>query len=118
MNDSILNDIKKLLGIEAADTSFDIDIIVAINTAILALTQIGVGPLTGYVISSSSDSWKEFIKDDTLLESVKSYIFIKTKFMFDPPQNSALTQAYQNSLNEIEWRLQHVIEVMEVEEDG
>ena len=42
--DSILNTIKKLLGIDADDDSFDVDITIGINAAIFNLSQMGVGP--------------------------------------------------------------------------
>ena len=45
--DSILDTIKKLLGIQPEYTSFDEDIIVGINSAFAALNQIGVVQLEG-----------------------------------------------------------------------
>lgn len=113
MTDSILNTIKKLLGISNDDTSFDIDILVQINTAILGLIQIGVGPQSGYYVTSDSETWEEFIDDDVLLEGVKTYIYIKVRMVFDPPQNGAHKDALEKCLNEVEWRLQHVVEIME-----
>ena len=52
--DSILNSIKKLLGITADYTQFDTDITIHINTIISILSQIGVGPTTGFVITSAT----------------------------------------------------------------
>lgn len=46
--DSILNSIKKLLGIDELYTHFDADIILGINTALSILTQIGAGPTNGF----------------------------------------------------------------------
>lgn len=42
LKDSILNSVKKLLGIQSEDISFDVDIIININAAIYVLYQIGV----------------------------------------------------------------------------
>ena len=44
MDDSILDTIKQLLGIQYDYTAFDTDIIVHINSAFMALNQLGVGP--------------------------------------------------------------------------
>ena len=43
MEYSILNTIKKMLGLDANYTTFDTDIIVHINSALMTLTQLGVG---------------------------------------------------------------------------
>jgi len=41
--DSILLSIKKMLGIDANDTSFDQELIMHINGALMVMTQLGVG---------------------------------------------------------------------------
>ena len=43
--DSILTSVKKSLGITEEYEHFDADILMHINTALMTLTQIGVGPL-------------------------------------------------------------------------
>jgi hypothetical protein len=103
--ESILNDIKKLLGIDPEYTVFDTDIIIHINSVFMILNQLGVGPDGGYKIVDSSNTWTEFTQDNLLLESVKSYIYLKVRMMFDPPQNSAYMNAIQSQIQELEWRL-------------
>lgn len=49
MEDSILQSIKKLLGISKEDTSFDTDIIIDINSEFMTLNQLGIGPKDGFV---------------------------------------------------------------------
>ena len=49
--DSILNSIKKLLGIAEDYACFDMDITLQINSALSVLTQIGVGPETGFTVA-------------------------------------------------------------------
>ena len=51
MDESILNSIKKLLGIAEFDTSFDQDIILDINTIFGILWQMGVGPASPFRIT-------------------------------------------------------------------
>lgn len=105
MNDSILNDIKKLLGIGSDYTEFDQDIIIHINSVFMILNQLGVGPENGYRITDANNTWSEFTNDELKIESVKTYIYQKVRLIFDPPQNSSLLQAIQSSISELEWRL-------------
>lgn len=102
--ESILNTIKKLLGISADYEAFDMDIIININMAINILYQLGVGP-SGYFITDSSNTWSEYLNDAPNLEMVKTYIYLKVKQAFDPNQNSSISQSYDNQIKELEWRL-------------
>lgn len=106
MEESILTTIKKLLGLDESYEAFDTDIIVAINTAIMALTQIGIGPSGGFRIEDDGATWRDFLGSDVIdLEAAKSYIFIKARLMFDPPSSSVVVEAYNKSAAECEWRL-------------
>lgn len=103
--ESILVSVKKLLGITEEQTAFDTDIIIGINTTLNALTQIGVGPEDGFTISDNSALWSDFINDDKKLELVKTYVYLKTRLIFDPPQSSSVMDAIYKTLQEIEWRI-------------
>ena len=103
--DSILTSIKKLLGITEEYTHFDTDLIIHINSVFATLTQIGVGPSEGFVIVDENDNWEQFTDDNILIESVKSYIYLKVKLLFDPPTSSAVSESYKQMINEFEWRL-------------
>ena len=102
---SILTSIKKLIGIGEADESFDTDIIMAINTSLAALTQMGVGPTEGYTIQNKTETWDKFLGEAQNLEAVKSYIYLKTRLLFDPPTSSALLESIYNVLSELEFRI-------------
>lgn len=102
---SILETIKKQLGIDSAFKNFDPDIILAINAALNTLTQIGVGPDYGFIIHGPDDTWSSYLNGNVLLEQVKLYIFLKVKLMFDPPTSSVVMECYKNMINELEWRL-------------
>lgn len=103
--ESILVSIKKLLGITAECKDFDADIIMHINTAFMILNQLGVGPSDGFRIEDDLKTWNEYIEDSKKLDSVKSYIHLKVKLLFDPPLNSAVIKAIEDSIDELEWRL-------------
>ena len=106
MEESILITIKKLLGLDENYEAFDTDIIVAINTALMALVQIGIGPSKGFHIEDDMATWGDFLGKDVIdLEAAKTYVFIKTRLMFDPPSSSVVIEAYNKAAAECEWRL-------------
>lgn len=104
--ESILTSIKKLLGIAEDYDHFDADIIMHINTVFTILNQLGVGPSEGFRIEDDTTTWDDYISTDNLLfDSVKSYIHLRVKLLFDPPQNSGTTESYKRIIDELEWRL-------------
>jgi len=103
--DSILTSIKKLLGPDEADTHFDPDIIMHINTTLMALNQIGVGPETGFSISDKTTTWATYLGANANIEAVKSYIYLKVRLIFDPPSSTPLIEAIERQITELEWRL-------------
>ena len=105
MDDSILTSIKKLLGISEDYEHFDADIIMHINSVFMILTQLGVGPPDGFLIEDDSSVWSNFIGDSSNIESVKSYVYLKVKLLFDPPLSSAAMEATKQLISELEWRL-------------
>lgn len=102
---SILTSIKKLLGISEEYVHFDVDIIMHINSVFMVLAQLGVGPPDGFTITGKYENWNDFIKDDTKIEAVKTYVYQKVRLLFDPPTSSAHLEALQRSIAEFEWRL-------------
>lgn len=103
--DSIFDTIKKLLNIDVEDSAFDMDIVVHINTALMALTQIGVGPAGGFVITDRTSKWSDFIGNSMKLGAIQTYIFLKVRVVFDPPTNSTTLEAFNNAISEFEFRL-------------
>ncbi len=103
--DSILTSIKKLLGIAEGYTHFDSDLIMHINSVFSILTQMGVGPETGFSISDDGSIWTDFIGDSAKLEFVKSYVYAKVRLLFDPPLSSAVMEAMNRNISELEWRI-------------
>lgn len=103
--ESILTSIKKLLGIAEEDTNFDQDLIMHINSVFMILTQLGVGPSKGFSIKDENDVWSDFIPEQSPLEAVKTYVYMKVRLMFDPPLSSAVVDAINRNISELEWRL-------------
>lgn len=103
--DSILISVKKSLGIEQEYTQFDPDIILHTNSALLTLNQIGIGPQTGFMISGEQETWVDLLGERQDLEAVKTFLYLKVRLIFDPPQNSFLVKAMEDQIEEFEWRL-------------
>ena len=66
-----------MLGIPKDYEQFDMDIIMHINSVLTILNQLGVGPEEGFAITDKTDEWTDLIGDSTLIESVKSYVYLK-----------------------------------------
>jgi len=105
MEDSVLKSTKKILGIDSAYMVFDLDIITHINSAFSTLTQLGVGPRTGFMIEDDTAEWPEFLVDDNQMNSVRTYVYLKVRMLFDPPVTSYLIVAFEKQISEFEWRL-------------
>lgn len=104
--ESVLTSIKKMLGIVEEYTHFDADLIIHINSVLSILNQIGVGPSEGFSIKDKNDIWEDFITEDSRLELVKSYTYMKVKILFDPPLISAVIESMNRMISELEWRIQ------------
>lgn len=108
--ESILNSIKKFLGITEEQTHFDVDIIMHINSVFSVLTQLGVGPTEGFSIDDDLDTWSDFLDDGSKLQLVKSYMYQKVSLLFDPPTSTSVLQAKERMISEFEWRLNAIAE--------
>ncbi len=106
MEKSILTTIKKLLGIDVDDTSFDMDIILHINAFLMNLSQLGVGPSGGFSITGYDETWSDFLPaDEKLLNGAKVYLYLGVKSIFDPSSSSTVSKAAEDVMAQIAWRL-------------
>jgi hypothetical protein len=104
--ESILIAVKTLLGLDTDYTHFDPAIVMNINTVFLTLRQIGMGPEQGFFITDETSKWEDFVTDPFMQESVKTYVYLKVRLMFDPPETSYLITSIKNQILELEWRFQ------------
>lgn len=112
--DSILQSIKKLLGLDENYDAFDDDVIMHINSVLMILTQLGVGPKNGFSITGEEETWGDYLGEDiSKLSAVKTYVYLKVKTMFDPTSSSVVNEATKEMLKELEWRLNSEIEYKE-----
>lgn len=104
--DSILDTIRgMILGEIDDDETYSTDLVIHINSVFADLKQLGVGPPEGFTITGSYETWSDFTKDKNDIESVKTYIYMRVRLMFDPPTSSALLKSLEDQIAKFEWRL-------------
>lgn len=102
---SILQDVKKWIGITREYEVFDSDILMSINSTFFTLHQLGVGPSDGFAIDNGTENWSDFSENKMIISAVKQYVMLKVRNTFDPPTSSYVLNANQTKIDELEWRL-------------
>lgn len=102
---SILTSTKIMLDVPEDVTDFDLVIITHINSIFMILSQLGIGPKTGFAIEDDSTTWDAFLGDDLLLNAVRTYMYLRVKYLFDPPTTSYLQDAVKQQIAELDFRL-------------
>jgi hypothetical protein len=104
---SILASTKEALGIPAAETVFDAQLMILINMTLGTLAQLISGPEIPYQIEARDfGDIEDCIPNDVATQNlVQAYISTKVRVLFDPPSNSVTLQAFQTAITEYEWRL-------------
>lgn len=105
MNESILETVAKAIGIAENYDYFNSELIMHINTVLMGLRQLGIGPSEGFYISDNTATWNDFLGEDKNFEAVKTYMCLRVRMLFDPPTSSALMDSMKNQIAEWEWRL-------------
>ena len=104
-DDSILRSVKKMLGLDPDYHNFDVDVTLHINSVLMVLTQLGIGPPEGFSVTSEDSTWHEFVGNRPNVEAIKSYVYLKVRLMFDPPANSFVVNSFEKQAEELAWRL-------------
>lgn len=102
---SILDSVKKNLGIDSEYTAFDPDITTFINGVFSTLNQLGIGPDVGFAIEDDTAMWDDFLSGNVKLNNVKIYMYLRVKLLFDPPTLSYVIEAFDKQRLELEWRM-------------
>lgn len=105
MEESILDSIKDMLGPDSSDNVFDNEILIHINMALSVLTQLGVGPAEGFIVTDSDATWSQFLGSAKNIDMAKSFVFMKVKMVFDPPSSSFVLTSMEKACDELGWRL-------------
>lgn len=105
MPQSILNSIKKVVGLTPDDSSFDDDLILHINSVFSTLNQLGIGPDIGFYIEDDGPTWEDFLGVDPRYNFVKTYVYLRTRLVFDPPGTSFVIESMNHTIQELEFRM-------------
>lgn len=111
--ESILDYVKKNLGLAHDYEHFDVDVLTSINSTLLTLNQIGLGPKEVFFITDHTSKWNQIFEAREDLEAAKYYIYLKVRTLFDPPANSYVLDAMERQIAELEWRLRTQVDRME-----
>ena len=103
-NESILMSIKKMLNVDSEEQAFDTAIGTFINAEFMNLHQLGIGP-EGFAVYDADVRWTDFSQDESLIQTVKEYVFMRVKMIFDPPGSSVVADAINSRIAELEFRL-------------
>ena len=103
--DSILVTVKKILNVPAEEQAFDTDLVLLINSEFMVLKQLGIGPENGFSISDYDTTWYDYTKDKDLIDTLKIYVALRVRMIFDPPASSIVADAINSRINECQWRL-------------
>lgn len=101
---TILEVTKAALGIPSEEVAFDIELLMHINAAFSDLTQLGLGPPTGFRVTKDS-LYSEYLGLNEDIDSVKTYVFMRVKMIFDPPDSYVVSGSFKEQIDKFEWRL-------------
>ena len=104
IQDSILDTTKRQLGLDLADDSYDVEIVMHINSIFFILTQLNVGPTNGFSILGKEEVWADFIGEDQI-HAVRTLMGLRVKLIFDPPATGPMIAAIERVAEQMEWRL-------------
>lgn len=102
--DSILNSVKQYCGVPDSVSAFDSEILMAINSIMVALKQFGIGPETPFVVTNDSQEWSDLLGEDPV-GGVREYVCMRSRLLFDPPANNQIMGALKEQISEFEWRI-------------
>ena len=115
--ESILNTIKDMLDVPEGCSDYDIRLMRHINTALMRLSQLGVGPAKPLRIVDDLNTWDELLLDTEDLEGAINYVYLEVKKVFDPPTSSFVLDSMQKQSDKLEWCLNAQAETKEVTTD-
>ena len=112
MEDSILLSVKQYLGLEAGYNVFDPDVLMAINSALMVLEQLGISSDAVPSVSDDHATWTMLGSEfpGVNLGMLRSYVYGKARLLFDPPASSFGLSSLEKQVQEMEWRLNVQVE--------
>lgn len=116
--DSILQSMRKFLTGNVEDDYYDPDLIMYINSVLVILDQIGDSMPNTMFVTGIHETWTELIPDEKTRNLVKSYVTAKVRKQFDPPTNSSAVDALDQTIAELEWRINAISDKLYQKEES
>lgn len=106
MDDSIMDTVKLNVGLPVDYDPFDISVLTSINSSMMVLNQLGIGPSDGFTVTGRNETWGDFLGDDKkMLQTVVLYVSSVARINVDPPANASVLSALNETISQYEWRL-------------
>lgn len=109
---AIFETVKKGLDVEDSYTGFDEQILIHINSALMSLNQLGIGPSDLEVTAETT--WENLANGVLNIQALKSFMLLFVKRVFDPPSTGFVLDSLNRQISELEVRLLMQVEPEEI----
>lgn len=117
MNEKILDSVKTICNVAQDDDSFNNDLVLYINSALMVIMQEWHGMDHSFRVVDGSETWEDLLGGDVDYEGVKELVGLKVKLMFDPPTSQAVLQAINDQIKNLEWRMYIWKDLVRIDEE-
>ena len=110
MATKILDDVKAAcrITLDSGVTAYDEELKGHINTVLMILRRMGVGPENGFVVTTGDETWDQIIPDPIKYAGIKDYVLLRVRMLFDPDAFTPnAKEANEHNLEEIAWTLNY-----------
>lgn len=104
MSDTIMETVKKAIGVPPVVTDFDDVIQMHINAALGTMYQLATFDSPVY-LETGDEQWTDITSSSQQLSLVQEYVSLKTRMAFDPPQSGSYSTALDDRIAELEFRI-------------
>ena len=108
---SVLNSIKKLLGVDVSNNAFDTDITIFTNSGLSRVKDLGAGKdgVRIYIVDNTTE-WTDLFDDDEILQMIQDLVYLTVKLVFDTPGTSFGIKAIEDEILKKEWLITAKVE--------
>lgn len=107
----ILNTVKLAIGLAPDDDSFDDQLLMYINSTFATIHQLGAGPDKDFLVEDANTKWDDYMEPSYARNFVKDLVCKEVQKKFDPPTSSAMSQALDEEIAELTYRLNREVEL-------
>lgn len=106
LKSSVLDTVKKHVGLFPEDGEFDVELINHINSALFVMYET-ITLTTMPMITSRQETWEDILTKEVMEQYlvIPSYIGLRVKLIFDTPINSFAIEALKKQISEYEYRM-------------